>query len=319
MKFFIALFCLLAWAPCTAQCVRIDAVDASDLDLQLHNIDLNTDGNNAAFIGRLESEGSDVNNNDFAPGTIVSEDTKWVFVDATEREPLSPNDIVTYMHNFLNNKLAAERMHGKFKLVVIDSGAGVYFMNDEVIQELLTWLAPGDSSSLIFQHMAPSLHQAMPCLLPYILPVPVRINQWYKAEKFILPGHEELSFVSYPSCASNFPTIYVDTFTDPTLGESVFDDKYSFCKDAASRKACLQNFASPAKARAFEDKSEAVTLAMEEYFIKRLQDFFQKHFDTVNLIENMNETNSAPFVKGGTNLPSPTNLWWMLIGKRKVN
>jgi hypothetical protein len=292
----------------------------NSLRFQLKLLKLPSNGNNALFLGRTEKQGADFNNHGLGPKNIVNEQTRWVFIDAEERERQSLNDLVIRTENLVEytQKIGLKDpfLH-KFKLIVIDSGAAEYILTNELLDKLLEWIRPHGNSTLIFEN--PNVKIYPTCIFPFdlfSLPLEKRKERWQRGET-VPYGIEGDDLRAYPNFEVPLSQIFFDTSKEnvekaeeiKTLLSSCYvldKKKCNFLQDQLCDNNKLQTF-------------QTLLPQFQEYFLKRqtekLEQKLKQHFHTVNLVKNEVLNNSAPFVKDHTYYPALNRFWWIASGK----
>jgi hypothetical protein len=292
------------------------------IDYQLERLSLNKDNNNALFLGRTEHQGANINNpGSLAPHNLVDSKTSWVFLDSADREPLSNNDVIANTEDLLNffktsNK---DKLSERFKLIVIDSGAAEYILTSVLLNKIISWVTPGETSTLIFENLPPRVYPT--CSIPFALfsePLWERQKKWDKGEALTLEEFNEHCLRAFPNAQDVFCQIYCNT----KKNNEEWDEK----SIVACSKWYLQK---PQNWKSLQEEvSDQIKLEkynrdchqLKKYFKKsqedKIRDQLSQYFEDVSLQQNKSKNNDAPFVKGSTFNPSQHRSWWVAIGKK---
>jgi hypothetical protein len=284
---------------------------------QLQKLDLDSNGNNALFIGRTEKEGVDIHNTgSLGPKNLVNRKTKWVFIDSQPRDQQSNNDLVLTIQDlidFLKKSGAAteEQFREKFKLIVVDSGAAYYILTDAILHKFIDWVRPSDGSTLIFEHIPARVYATcLPPFSPFFNDPWQRQQKWEKGEPISYRELKSGSLRAFPNFCNLFCEIYFNT---------MYEDKESFHKEELARPKKDSDIlckADPELLAMFKDLSPE----FKEHFNKLQQQKIQKeltlYFDTVILKKNDHGHNDAPFVRDRTYNPAHNLFWWVASGKK---
>ncbi|MDP1724271.1 MAG: hypothetical protein Q8L85_06170 [Alphaproteobacteria bacterium] len=292
---------------------------------QLEQLALDPEGNNALFIGRTEEQGADSNNTgSIGPKNLVNEQTHWVFLDCAQRESKSSNDIILTIEDLIDfiDNTAANQLTEKFKLVVIDSGVSCYIINMNVLNKLIDWVAPGEDTALLFEHIPCNVYSTCSGSFSAGSTLSALQAPWKKQEKweqgeevfFVEIGQNSLPLRAFPNVRDPFCKIYFNT----KLEDKVWDNQ-DFYENSAKyiELVGLQN---QMMDMPMVNTFNALRPELGAYFdglrVQKIQSALTKVFNVVEFKANDNEHYDAPFVKSMTYAPSQCSFWWVASAKK---